>query len=96
MKTLCEAHAGDSPEVMLNIIKERSELRGWSHWAGLLREQLDIDEKNTGSLKLMSKDNSNNRRTGPRSERKSHLDRRLKSSSSSSYDDRRGTSQLRR
>lgn len=40
LQTLCDAHHGDSPQVLRELMRERSELNGWEAWTALLREQL--------------------------------------------------------
>lgn len=40
LETLCDAHPGDSPETLYDLIQERSELTGWETWTSLLHEQL--------------------------------------------------------
>ena len=43
LETLCDAHPGDAPGVLLDLIEERSEFSGWENWTALLREQLTAD-----------------------------------------------------
>ncbi|MCB0336041.1 MAG: hypothetical protein KDD62_07030 [Bdellovibrionales bacterium] len=40
LKTLCDAHPGDSKEALINLIKERSDFSGWEAWSSLVKEQL--------------------------------------------------------
>ena len=40
LETLCDAHPGDPPNVLADLIQERSDLFGWENWTALLREQL--------------------------------------------------------
>ena len=40
LQTLCDAHPGDAPNVLLEMIQERRELMGWEAWTSLLEEQL--------------------------------------------------------
>lgn len=40
LETLSDAHPGDTPEELLELIDERSELKGWESWTTLLEEQL--------------------------------------------------------
>jgi hypothetical protein len=40
LQTLCDAHPGDQPTTMLEMIHERRELAGWETWTSLLEEQL--------------------------------------------------------
>ena len=40
LQTLCDAHPGDQPASMLEMIQERQELAGWQTWTSLLEEQL--------------------------------------------------------
>ena len=40
LETLCDAHPGDSPTILLEMIQERHELAGWETWTSLLEEQL--------------------------------------------------------
>ncbi len=40
LETLCDAHPGDSPETLYDLIQERSELTGWETWTSLLHEQI--------------------------------------------------------
>ena len=40
LETLCDAHPGDSPNILLEMIQERHELAGWETWTSLLEEQL--------------------------------------------------------
>ena len=40
LKTLYDAHSGDSRAELLDLINERSAFAGWESWASLLREQL--------------------------------------------------------
>jgi hypothetical protein len=40
LQTLCDAHPGDSPETLQEMVQERSELSGWASWANLLEEQV--------------------------------------------------------
>jgi hypothetical protein len=40
LQTLCDAHPGDQPHTMLEMIQERQELAGWETWTSLLEEQL--------------------------------------------------------
>lgn len=40
LQTLCDAHPGDQPGILLEMIRERSELAGWETWTSLLEEQL--------------------------------------------------------
>ncbi|MCB0339063.1 MAG: hypothetical protein KDD53_05645 [Bdellovibrionales bacterium] len=44
MQTLCDAHESDSPEVLAQLVEERSSYSGWENWSNLLREQLDSME----------------------------------------------------
>lgn len=43
LQTLSDAHPGDSPEALLDLINERSQLSGWESWTALLNEQLESD-----------------------------------------------------
>ena len=54
LQTICDAHPGDSPTILLDMINERAELAGWQTWTSLLEEQLVsngdlLDEKLTAS-----------------------------------------------
>lgn len=40
LETLCDAHPGDSPQVLMDLIHERSEFSGWEAWTALVQEQL--------------------------------------------------------
>ena len=40
LETLCEAHPGDPPHALLDLIHERSGFSGWETWTSLVREQL--------------------------------------------------------
>jgi type II secretory pathway pseudopilin PulG len=44
LQTLCDAHDGDSPEVLQDIVRERSGMRGWEAWTSIVNEQLSSDE----------------------------------------------------
>ncbi len=45
LKTLYDAHPGDSREDMQDLINERSDFAGWRSWAALLQEQLSVEEQ---------------------------------------------------
>ena len=40
LETLCDAHPGDAPNILLELIQERHELASWETWTSLLEEQL--------------------------------------------------------
>jgi len=40
LQTLCDAHPGDSENVLLELVNERSEFSGWEIWTSLLQEQI--------------------------------------------------------
>lgn len=42
LQTLCDAHPGDSPQVMHELIQERSEMSGWEAWTSLINEQIRL------------------------------------------------------
>ncbi len=44
LQTLCDAHPGDEPEVVLDLINERSSMSGWEAWTSLLREQSHFED----------------------------------------------------
>lgn len=44
LETLCDAHPGDSPETLYDLIQERSELTGWESWTALLHEQISAHQ----------------------------------------------------
>jgi hypothetical protein len=48
LETLCDAHPGDSPEALYELIQERSELTGWETWTSLLHEQLSAKQFDEG------------------------------------------------
>lgn len=52
LQTLCDAHPGDPPQVLQELISERAELRGWEAWCALVNEQLSskILDDEQGSL----------------------------------------------
>jgi len=43
LETLCDAHEGDSPEDLVDLLAERSQLIGWEAWSSILREQILSD-----------------------------------------------------
>lgn len=45
LQTLCDAHSGDMPEELMELINERAGSVGWDTWTSLLREQLTIDSE---------------------------------------------------
>jgi len=49
LETLCDAHPGDSPQVLMDLIQERSGLSGWENWVALVQEQLDIEHRDLQS-----------------------------------------------
>lgn len=40
LQTLCDAHPGDDPNVLADLIQERSKFTGWEAWSSLLEEHL--------------------------------------------------------
>ena len=44
LQTLCDAHPGDSIEILWDMVHERSEFPGWQTWASLLDQQLLADQ----------------------------------------------------
>lgn len=40
LQTLCDAHPGDTPQTLLDLINERSGFSGWETWTSLVKEQL--------------------------------------------------------
>ena len=40
LQTLCDAHEGDTLEILNELVAERSGLRGWETWARIVTEQL--------------------------------------------------------
>lgn len=40
LQTVCDAHPGDAPEDLEDMILERSGFSGWENWTALLNEQL--------------------------------------------------------
>ncbi len=40
LQTLSDAHPGDPPHALMDLINERSELSGWENWTSLVKEQL--------------------------------------------------------
>lgn len=45
LQTLCDAHDGDSPETLKELIEERSGLRSWEGWTSIVREQLASEQE---------------------------------------------------
>lgn len=52
LQTLCDAHAGDSPDQIMDLLTERSGFFGWEAWSGLVREQLGYSQGNIGASQL--------------------------------------------
>ena len=44
LQTLCDAHPGDPPSVLYELVRERSRYTGWETWTALLNEQLSVDQ----------------------------------------------------
>ena len=40
LQTLCDAHPGDTPRTMEELIQERSGMSGWEAWTTLINEQI--------------------------------------------------------
>jgi len=40
LQTLCDAHEGDNPQNLFELIDERSSISSWEAWTSLVREQL--------------------------------------------------------
>ena len=40
LQTLCDAHEGDEPLVLEELVEERAGLRGWEAWTRIVMEQL--------------------------------------------------------
>ena len=45
LTTLTEAHPGDGPEVVHELLRERKDAPGWENWSRLLRQRLDLVEQ---------------------------------------------------
>lgn len=44
LKTLCDAHAGDEPEALKQMLVERAGMAGWENWVALVKEQAALHE----------------------------------------------------
>lgn len=44
LQTLCDAHPGDSPAALKELIEERSGFAGWESWTKLLREHVGTED----------------------------------------------------
>ena len=40
LETLCDAHPGDSPQELMELVEERSEFSWWEAWTTLVKEQI--------------------------------------------------------
>ena len=49
LQTICDAHHGDAPAVLKELINERSQFSGWEAWTTLLHEQLITVSDASGS-----------------------------------------------
>lgn len=49
LETLCDAHPGDSPQVLMDLIQERSGFSGWESWVALVQEQLSSERPIPGA-----------------------------------------------
>ncbi|MCB0319437.1 MAG: hypothetical protein KDD60_00845 [Bdellovibrionales bacterium] len=59
LQTLCDAHEGDSTDVLTELVDERSGLRGWEAWTRIVMEQLASEaqggeSKNKGGSSVSS------------------------------------------
>ncbi len=45
LQTLCDAHPGDSPEIIQELIQERSQMSGWEAWTSLVNQQLQYSQE---------------------------------------------------
>lgn len=57
LQTLCDAHPGDQPTILLEMIHERSDLAGWETWTALLNEQLSTSTGIQSNEPYEGKDN---------------------------------------
>ncbi|NDC36753.1 MAG: hypothetical protein EBZ48_01735 [Proteobacteria bacterium] len=64
LQTLCDAHPGDQPAIMLEMIHERNELVGWETWTSLLEEQLISSDPALHNPRHNSHHNSHKRSYG--------------------------------
>ncbi|MCB0329517.1 MAG: hypothetical protein KDD70_07635 [Bdellovibrionales bacterium] len=44
LQTLCDAHEGDSTDVLEELVEERVSLRGWEAWTRIVMEQLASED----------------------------------------------------
>jgi type II secretory pathway pseudopilin PulG len=44
LQTLCDAHDGDDPNVLEELVEERLGLRGWEGWTRIVKEQLASED----------------------------------------------------
>ncbi|RIL08965.1 MAG: hypothetical protein DCC75_07635 [Proteobacteria bacterium] len=44
LQTLCDAHPGDPPGVLCDLIEERSQFAGWEAWTALVQQQLALSK----------------------------------------------------
>ena len=44
LQVLSDAHDGDAPEILQELIQERNNLRGWEGWTSIVQEQLEVDK----------------------------------------------------
>ncbi len=43
LQTLCNSHPGDDLSMLSELVRERSQMKGWEAWTRLLEEQVSID-----------------------------------------------------
>ena len=46
LQTLCDSHPGDDLDMLSELIRERSQMKGWEAWTRLLEEQVSVDTSN--------------------------------------------------
>lgn len=44
LQTLCDAHPGDTPEAIQELILERSQMSGWEAWTSLVNQQIQYSQ----------------------------------------------------